>query len=76
MSDTQAASVLAGIGTRILLHPIDSVKTRVQRVRSRNVNAHVSLQTARQVLRAQGIAGLYRGLFGALLGVLPYSMCT
>lgn len=75
VSETQAASVIAGLGTRLALHPVDSVKTRLQRLRGRR-GMFGGVGALRQQIRAEGLRSLYRGLLGALCGVLPYSMRT
>lgn len=74
-SDTQLASMVAGVTSRVLLHPIDSVKTRLQRLRGRPEQVDAGRHVLQFVTR-EGIGGLYRGILGALLGVIPYSMCT
>lgn len=74
-SDTQLASTVAGVTSRVLLHPIDSVKTRLQHLRGRPGQIDAGRQIIQFVAR-EGIGGLYRGILGALVGVIPYSMCT
>lgn len=75
VSETQAASVIAGLGTRLALHPVDSVKTRLQRLRGRR-GMFGGVVALRRQIRVEGVRSLYRGLLGALCGVLPYSMRT
>lgn len=74
-SDAQLASTFAGLTSRVLLHPIDSVKTRLQYIRGRPGSTNASRQLIR-FISAEGLPGLYRGIIGALAGVLPYSMRT
>lgn len=69
MRETQVASMAAGLVTRIALHPFDTCKTRLQHIRSPH--------PARAVLKfieIEKLGGLYRGIAGALVGVLPYSL--
>lgn len=73
--DTQLASTIAGIASRILLHPIDCVKTRLQHLRGRPGSVDTNA-TILKFIAKEGIPGLYRGIFSALAGVVPYSMCT
>lgn len=74
-SDTQLASTAAGLISRALLHPVDCLKTRLQHLRGRRdpVAVRVALSN---FLAAEGLPGLYRGISGALAGVIPHSMCT
>lgn len=73
--DTQLASTIAGIASRILLHPVDCVKTRLQHLRGRPGSVDPNA-TIIKFIAKEGIPGLYRGIFSALAGVVPYSMCT
>lgn len=58
----------AGLITRLVLHPFDTCKTRLQYLRGQSTT-HAILS----FIRGERIAGLYRGIIGALVGVLPYS---
>ena len=73
ISDTQLASMTAGILSRILLHPIDCIKTRLQHFRSHASSTEPSKALLR-FIATEKIAGLYRGISGAMLGVIPYSL--
>ena len=55
-----------GATSPLVGHPIDSVKTRMQA--DARYAATSALQTARLILRAEGLRGLYRGLLPPLLG--------
>lgn len=73
-SETQIASMTAGILSRVLLHPVDCIKTRLQHIR----NHSSSTEPWRAILRfiaTERLSGLYRGIVGATLGVIPYSLC-
>lgn len=72
--DTQVASTLAGVTARVILHPVDCVKTRLQHLRGTPGRIDEVAHIARFVAK-EGVAGLYRGIFSALAGVVPYSMC-
>lgn len=73
-SDIQLASTVAGVTCRVLLHPIDSVKTRLQHLRGRPGRISARKDVV-QFVRREGIGALYRGIVGALAGVVPYSLC-
>lgn len=71
--DTQIASMVAGVLSRVLLHPFDCIKTRLQYMRRQSS----AIDPGRAVLRfiaTERLGGLYRGIFGATLGVIPYSL--
>jgi Mitochondrial carrier protein len=69
LSETQIASMIAGLVTRLVLHPADTLKTRLQHARGRRSAGTASALIS--LLRAEKIPGLYRGIGGALVGVLP-----
>lgn len=73
--ETQISAIVAGLGTRLVLHPVDSIKTRLQRIRGRRGALH-GVSAIRYFLRKKGFGSLYKGIIGALIGVLPHSMCT
>ena len=71
------AAVAAGIATSTLTNPIWLVKTRLQLDKSRatadgaNVRQYKnSFDCAKQVIRTEGIPGLYRGLTASYLGTV------
>lgn len=68
LRDTQLASMAAGLLTRICLHPLDTVKTRLQHMRGTPPARAILDFVLREHFR-----GLYRGAGVALLGVLPFS---
>lgn len=68
LRETQVASVAAGLFSRVALHPLDTIKCRVQYLRGTPTPRAVASFVFRERLR-----GLYRGLAPALLGVLPFS---
>lgn len=59
-------AVAFGAASPLVGHPVDSVKTRMQS--DARYAASSALQTARGVLRAEGLRGLYRGLLFPLVG--------
>ena len=59
-------AVAFGAASPLVGHPVDSVKTRMQS--DARYAATSALQTARGVLRAEGLRGLYRGLLPPLVG--------
>jgi hypothetical protein len=81
LGETQLASMAAGLVTRLVLHPFDTAKTRLQHLRGGSAGARLMGVSAASgsgaaiagFLRAERVAGLYRGVVGALVGVLPYS---
>ncbi|KAA8495506.1 putative S-adenosylmethionine carrier 2, chloroplastic [Porphyridium purpureum] len=77
VAEYQLAAGAAGAISKLLLFPFDTVKTRLQFLRSRGPqSARFSSRNAiLKFVKREGIAGLYRGIFGALVGVLPYSLC-
>lgn len=69
------AAVLAGIATSTVTNPIWVVKTRLQLDKSAiGVNTtnrrQGSIECTRQILRQEGVRGLYRGLSASYLGSL------
>jgi solute carrier family 25 (mitochondrial S-adenosylmethionine transporter), member 26 len=60
----------AGLVTRLALHPFDTAKTRMQHLRG---DVRAAAPAFARFVRAERVAGLYRGVAGALVGVLPYS---
>jgi hypothetical protein len=73
---TLLASGLAGCIARLLLYPIDTIKTKVQ-VSSASVNVKPgkSLRTALETVQKEGFIGIYRGLTFSILGTVP-GFCT
>lgn len=65
LRQTQLASMAAGLLSRVCLHPLDTIKCRVQYLRGQ--------PGAPAVLRFALRDNLYRGILPALAGVLPYS---
>jgi len=69
-------SAIAGALGPVALYPLELIKTRLMNQRITKDGAHGrlyanSLDCFRQVFRAEGIAGLYRGMTPQLLGVAP-----
>lgn len=75
------AAVAAGIATATATNPIWLIKTRLQLDKSRTEAGGVtarryknSLDCVRQVLRQEGIGGLYRGLSASYLGTIETAL--
>ncbi|RAH42991.1 putative mitochondrial folate carrier protein Flx1 [Aspergillus brunneoviolaceus CBS 621.78] len=69
-ADYFLASGSAGMLTSVLTNPIWVIKTRMLSTGSRVPGAYASLVVgARQIFRAEGLSGFYRGLVPAMLGV-------
>ncbi|KAH7119498.1 mitochondrial carrier domain-containing protein [Dactylonectria estremocensis] len=75
------AAIAAGIATATLTNPIWLVKTRLQldkaRTQANGIAARQyrnSLDCLRQVVRTEGIGGLYRGLSASYLGTVETAM--
>uniref|UniRef100_A0A7S3GFI2 Mitochondrial carrier protein n=1 Tax=Palpitomonas bilix TaxID=652834 RepID=A0A7S3GFI2_9EUKA len=56
------AGCFAGIGADFLLHPVDTVRARMQVERVGTKGGSTMTQAARAVLRDSGISGFYRGV--------------
>lgn len=63
-------AVCFGAASPLVGHPIDSVKTRMQA--DARYSGTSALATARAVVRAEGVRGLYRGLLPPLLGSMAF----
>lgn len=61
------SSAIAGVITRILLHPIDTCKVVIQTSSSPST----SLGAATHIIKSEGFRGLYRGFAPALAGTVP-----
>ena len=66
---TVLGSATAGLFGRLLCHPIDTCKAQIQLMKS-SQRASVS-GVFTNVMKTEGIAGLYRGIGAALLGGMP-----
>mmetsp|Transcript_9160 Transcript_9160/g.27577 ORF Transcript_9160/g.27577 Transcript_9160/m.27577 type:complete len:319 (+) Transcript_9160:122-1078(+) len=75
LRDYQLASGAASIAQKIVLHPVDTIKTRLQHLRltSEVVFKDPAMHVVR-FIRAEGLAGLYRGIVTSLIGAIPVSM--
>ncbi|PSC73762.1 mitochondrial carrier [Micractinium conductrix] len=66
------AGAVAGIGEHVAMFPVDTVKTRMQALAHPGQQLHTSVGTAlRNILRREGVAGLYRGVAAMALGAGP-----
>lgn len=66
------AGAAAGIGEHVAMYPVDTVKTRMQALAHPGQQLHSSVVTAlRNVLRREGMGGLYRGVAAMALGAGP-----
>lgn len=75
------AAIAAGIATSTATNPIWVVKTRLQLDQSRNESSGSagrryknSIDCARQIIRQQGVPGLYRGLSASYLGTVETAL--
>jgi len=72
---TSLASFISGGFARLICHPIDTIKAKIQvgtsRIDTENLLKHGILSTARQTIKEEGIRGLYRGIGIATLGSAP-----
>jgi hypothetical protein len=57
----------AGFISRLIVHPIDTCKTQIQTAKSHQPIGKIF----KNVLKHEGVSGLYRGLGAALLGSIP-----
>ncbi|KDD74418.1 hypothetical protein H632_c1328p1 [Helicosporidium sp. ATCC 50920] len=64
------AGAVAGIGEHIAMYPVDTVKTRIQAASSGQVSTGMS-HLIRDIFRAEGVRGLYRGVSAVFLGAGP-----
>jgi solute carrier family 25 thiamine pyrophosphate transporter 19 len=83
-SGDAVAGVIASITAKTAVFPLDTVRKRLQvqgpsrtRYVHRNIPAYTGvLDTIKQVLRREGVRGLYRGLTVSLLKAAPASAIT
>lgn len=64
---TALSSATAGLVGRLICHPIDTVKSKLQASDSLLSIRH----TVRSTINQEGLIGLYRGLGGVLVGGVP-----
>ena len=75
VQDSQLASTVAGLVRRLILYPIDTLKTRAQHVRYlQNANAGSTHRYLIDFIRREGLRGLYKGMTGSLVATVPYSL--
>lgn len=69
------AGFITGFITRTAIHPIDTVKARMQVIKSRltfsQLHAYGLLNSSKRLLQAEGIRGFYRGLGISVVGGAP-----
>jgi len=72
LSVTCLSSAIAGSLSRLLLHPVDTLKAKLQVQKSSASPQFTSLSSAfRYTLQQEGLKGLYRGLSFSIAGSLP-----
>lgn len=71
LSVSVPASITAGFVARVLCHPIDTMKARIQAAPSAPSLPGSVIQATRQAIRSGGVASLYQGLPAAALGSAP-----
>lgn len=66
------AGAVAGMGEHVAMFPVDTIKTRMQALAHPGQQLHTSVGRAlSNVLRREGVAGLYRGVGAMALGAGP-----
>jgi hypothetical protein len=69
-----AASATAGIISRSIFHPIDTMKARLQIQMKLDKGGYANLRDALlRSYRSEGVRGLYRGYIGTIVGSTPAS---
>jgi len=67
-------SATAGIMSRLLTHPLDTAKARLQAPVSVNVRYRGPIDALYRTFRKEGIKGLYRGFGAIVVGGTPGTM--
>lgn len=65
------ASAIAGVTSWFVVIPFDTIKSRIQADDHRRPKYHGMIHCAVEILKRDGVIGLYRGLWSASLRVLP-----
>lgn len=69
-----ASGGLSGATTVLVCHPLDLLRTRMAadlRPENKRLHTHI-LSSGRQVVRAEGVLGLYKGLVISVVEITPY----
>lgn len=67
------AGAVSGVVSSIAVHPLETVRTRLVLVNSGGPSRKGALRCAIDLVRWQGLPGLFRGLDASLAGVIPYA---
>lgn len=73
---TAISGIIGGVTGKAILHPIDTVKAKlqVQQINNTKVARGKVIQSiVQETVKAEGIGGLYRGLSISILGSVPGS---
>jgi solute carrier family 25 phosphate transporter 23/24/25/41 len=67
------AGAVSGVVSSIAVHPLETIRTRLVLVNSNSRSQRGALRCALDLVRWQGIPGLFRGLDASIAGVIPYA---
>lgn len=67
------AGAVSGVVSSIAVHPLETVRTRLVLVNSNARSQKGALRCAIDLVRWQGVPGLFRGLDASIAGVIPYA---
>ncbi|EGR28927.1 mitochondrial carrier protein, putative [Ichthyophthirius multifiliis] len=72
---TSYASALAGISTKFIIHPLDTLKNKIQiqtqKSHLKDLKRHLLLQKTKETFKNEGIRGFYKGVGISSLGSVP-----
>ena len=72
ISVTTLSSVIAGGISRLLVHPIDTIKAKLQVQQATKCTEFTNIrQAAKVTIKREGISGLYKGLTISVFGSIP-----
>ena len=72
ISVTTLSSVIAGGISRLFVHPLDTIKAKLQVQQAAKCTEFTNIREAAKVtLKREGIQGLYRGLTVSVFGSIP-----
>lgn len=69
---TTLSSMISGAISRLIVHPVDTIKAKLQVSQGKNSNDVINIRSVvRNTLKNEGIKGLYRGLMISWAGSAP-----
>lgn len=72
ISVTTLSSVIAGGISRLFVHPLDTIKAKLQVQQATKCNEFTNIREAgRLTMKREGIKGLYKGLVISVFGSIP-----